>query len=78
MRRRPSRLNDLMMAVQTLLLTFGFFLLFVLMMAIGIMISGRSLRGSCGGSSCTCSADGKEPGSCEYDGPVLPTHQPNS
>jgi hypothetical protein len=71
---RPNWLNDLIMAVQTLLLTFGFFLLFVLMMAIGIMISGRSLRGSCGGSSCTCSADGKETDSCEYDGPVLPTH----
>jgi hypothetical protein len=71
---RPNWLNDLIMAVQTLLLTFGFYLLFVLMMAIGIMISGRSLRGSCGGSSCTCSADGKETGSCEYDGPVLPTH----
>jgi len=76
MDRRPSWLNDLMMAVQTLLLTFGFFLLFVLMMAIGIMISGRSLRGSCGGSSCTCAADAKEKGGCEYDGPVLPTHQP--
>jgi len=71
---RPNWLNDLMMAFQTLLLTFGFFLLFVLMMAIGIMISGRSLRGSCGGSSCTCAADGKEKGSCEYDGPTLPTH----
>ena len=78
MDRRPSRLADLIMAMQTLLLTFGFFLLFVLMMAIGVMVSGRSLRGSCGGSSCTCNNEGKDLGSCEYDGPALPTHQPNS
>ena len=65
----------LVMAVQTLLLTFGIFLLFIAMTAIGVMINGRSLRGSCGGPSCTCAADGKEPGSCDYDGPALPTHQ---
>ena len=78
MRRRPSWLNDLIMAMQTLFLTFGFFLLFVLLMAIGVMVSGRSLRGSCGGSSCTCAADGKESGPCEYEGPALPTHPSKS
>ena len=78
MRWRRIWLNDLTVAMQTLLLTFGFFLLFVLMMAIGVMVNGRSLRGSCGGSNCTCAADGKESGSCEYEGPALPTHQPNS
>ena len=74
MGRRPIRLDDLIMALQTLLLTFGFFMLFVLLMAIGVIVAGRGLRGSCGGPSYTCDAEGKDLGSCEYEGPALPTH----
>jgi hypothetical protein len=32
-----------------LLLTFGFFALAMLVMSIGVLLSGRCLRGSCGG-----------------------------
>ena len=61
--------------MQTLLLTFALFTVSVLLMTAGVLISGRSLRGSCGGPSCTCTNEGKEIGSCEYDdGPALPTH----
>jgi hypothetical protein len=59
--------------MQLLFLTFALFLIFVLAMAVGVMITGKSLRGSCGGPSCTCVNEGKEIGSCEYDGPELPT-----
>lgn len=55
------------------LLTFVFFSIAVLLMTAGVMISGRTLKGSCGGPSCTCTREGGEIGSCEYDGPALPT-----
>ena len=61
--------------MQTLLLTFGLFLVTVVLMAVGVIFSGKSLRGSCGGPSCTCAAEGKDLGSCEVDdGLALPIH----
>jgi hypothetical protein len=62
--------------METLILTFGLFVVIVLAMAVGVMLTGRSLRGSCGGPSCVCKAEGKDPGSCDFKGPALPTHQP--
>ena len=44
----------------TLLLTFAVFLVAVLAMTAGVLITGRSLKGSCGGPSCTCAADGED------------------
>jgi hypothetical protein len=44
----------------TLLLTFAVFLVAVLAMTAGVLITGRSLKGSCGGPSCTCVADGED------------------
>jgi len=63
--------------VETLALTFVLFLAVVLAMAIGVMITGRSLRGSCGGPSCTCVNEGREIGSCEVEEGVLPIHPKN-
>jgi hypothetical protein len=60
--------------METLILTFLLFAVAVLVMTAGVLISGRSLKGSCGGPSCTCNNEGKEIGSCEHDGPALPTH----
>ncbi|HSO23001.1 MAG TPA: hypothetical protein VLT81_08830 [Chondromyces sp.] len=62
--------------METLLLTVVLFIVIVAVMAVGVMLSGRSLRGSCGGPSCVCKAEGKDPGSCEFEGKPLPTHQP--
>ena len=61
----------------TLLLTFAVFLVAVLAMTAGVLITGRSLKGSCGGPSCTCAADGEDVLECEVDagnGPSLPIH----
>jgi hypothetical protein len=60
--------------MQTLLLTFAFFAISVLLMIAGVLISGRSLKGSCGGPSCKCNADGKDLGACEFEESTLPTH----
>ena len=60
--------------METLFLTFVLFAVAVLIMTAGVLISGRSIKGSCGGPSCKCNADGKDIGSCEHDGPALPTH----
>ncbi len=61
----------------TLLLTFVLFLVAVLAMAAGVIATGRSLKGSCGGPSCTCAAEGKDVMKCEEDSPSpmsLPMH----
>lgn len=61
--------------MQTLFFTFGIFLAVVFLMAIGVIFAGKSLRGSCGGPSCTCATEGKDLGSCENESvslPVLP------
>lgn len=60
-----------------LLLTFAVFLLAVLAMVAGVLATGRSLRGSCGGPSCRCTRDGEDVLSCEDerdDGLSLPIH----
>lgn len=59
--------------MQTVILTFVLFVAAVLLMTAGVLISGRSLKGSCGGPSCACTSEGKEIGSCKHDGPALPT-----
>lgn len=64
--------------MQTLLLTFALFLVIVLLMAAGVMVTGRSLRGSCGGTDCVCESEGKALGSCEFDGENLPIHPSGS
>ena len=61
----------------TLLLTFVLFFLAVLAMAVGVLITGRSIKGSCGGPSCECTAEGKDVLSCddgESNGSSLPLH----
>jgi len=58
--------------METLILTFALFAVAVLLMTAGVLISGRSLKGSCGGPSCRCTNEGREIGSCEHDGPTLP------
>jgi hypothetical protein len=60
--------------MQTLLLTFAIFTIAVLLMTAGVLISGRSLKGSCGGPSCKCNAEGEDLGSCEFKESTLPTH----
>jgi hypothetical protein len=60
--------------MQTLLLTFAFFTISVLLMTAGVLISGRSLKGSCGGPSCKCNAEGKDLGACDFEESTLPTH----
>lgn len=60
--------------MQTLLLTFAVFTIAVLLMTAGVLISGRSLKGCCGGPSCKCVSEGKDLGSCDVDSPSLPTY----
>lgn len=50
--------------MQTLILTFVVFLAAVLAMVVGVIITGRSLKGSCGGPSCKCVADGENVMEC--------------
>ena len=60
----------------TLLLTFAVFLLAVLAMVAGVLLSGRSLKGSCGGPSCSCAREGRDITTCPEDrGPSLPVVQ---
>jgi hypothetical protein len=57
----------------TLILTFAVFLLAVLAMVVGVLLSGRSLKGSCGGPSCACAREGRDVTACPEDrGPSLP------
>ncbi|MEO0814846.1 MAG: hypothetical protein AAFY60_18435 [Myxococcota bacterium] len=47
------------------MVTLGFMLVVVFAMSIGVMITGRRLKGSCGGiasGSCACKEQGIEPG----------------
>jgi hypothetical protein len=63
--------------MQTLLLTLAVFLVAVLAMVAGVLITGRSLKGSCGGPSCDCTAEGKDVLSCADEpgeGASLPLH----
>jgi hypothetical protein len=64
--------------MQTLLLTFAVFLVAVLAMVAGVLITGRSLKGSCGGPSCKCVAEGDDVLDCAVEpspnGDSLPMH----
>ena len=53
--------------MMTIVLTFVLIGLIMLAMAIGVMVSGRQLRGSCGGAGadCQCRAEGLSPESCD-------------
>jgi hypothetical protein len=62
--------------VNVLLLTVVLVALAMLAMSLGVLLSGRSLRGSCGGSDCQCRAAGKPEGSC--DRATLPASAPGS
>jgi hypothetical protein len=61
--------------METLFLTFAICTLAVLLMTAGVLVSGRSLRGSCGDPICMCNAEGEDLSSCELDDSTLPTHQ---
>ena len=61
--------------MQVFILTFVLFAAAVLLMTAGVLLSGRSLKGSCGGPSCSCVKDGKDVGSCETEEPALPILQ---
>lgn len=53
----------------TFLVTLGFFLLVVAAMAVGVMLTGRNLKGSCGGvggSACVCGPERRK--QCETKG----------
>ena len=56
------------------LITLSFMLLVVLAMSLGVMITGRRLKGSCGGlasGSCACKEQGIEPGqACANERPL--------
>ncbi|MCP4202672.1 MAG: hypothetical protein GY769_12145 [bacterium] len=51
----------------TLLLTLALVALAMLAMAVGLMMTGRRLRGSCGGADCHCLAEGADPATCERE-----------
>ena len=53
--------------MQTLVLTFVIFLAAVLAMVVGVLVTGRSLKGSCGGPSCTCAKEGRDVMECGDD-----------
>ena len=54
--------------MMTALLSFVLIALIMLAMAIGVMVTGRRLRGSCGGAAgCHCRAEGLSPEHCERD-----------
>lgn len=64
--------------MQTFVLTFVLFVVVAALMALGVMLAGRSLRGSCGGPDCVCESEGKALGSCEIEERGLPVHPFNS
>ena len=49
----------------TVLATLVVFLLMVLIMAVGVMVHGRKLKGSCGGVGGSCHCKSTEAPSCE-------------
>ena len=51
--------------MMTVVLTVVVVALIMFAMAIGVMVSGRRLRGSCGGADCHCRAEGLSPELCE-------------
>jgi uncharacterized protein len=54
--------------METFLPTFALMALMMLAMAVGVIVRGRALRGSCGGvgtDDCLCVKEGKDPGDCD-------------
>lgn len=51
--------------MQTLIATFVLFVVVMAAMAIGVMIHGRRLKGSCGGPGADCPCDDAARESCE-------------
>jgi len=67
--------------MQTLVLTFVIFLAAVLAMVAGVLITGRSLKGSCGGPSCDCAREGRDVMECADNrkgGNTLPMYSGSS
>ena len=52
----------------TLLLTVFLIGSAMFLMAVGVVITGKRLRGSCGGKGCECSENGLPPKTCHKDG----------
>ncbi|MEM6296692.1 MAG: hypothetical protein AAGA54_35825 [Myxococcota bacterium] len=63
-----------MLLASTLLITIGLTtgLVALLMtgMAVGVIVSNRSLAGSCGGTGADCLCEKKERGECPHDNPA--------
>jgi hypothetical protein len=53
--------------VPTVLLTFALFLAIVLMLVVWVQLTGRRLKGSCGGPQCHCVTEGNDLGSCDIE-----------
>jgi len=55
--------------MKTILLTFVIIGGAMLLMSIGVIFSGRRLRGSCGGNSadCSCKENGEKRGTCSEE-----------
>ena len=49
----------------TLLMTLTLVALAMLAMAVGLILAGKRLRGSCGGAECHCLAEGADPKTCD-------------
>lgn len=52
-------------------LTTGLIALLMTGMAIGVIVSNRTLAGSCGGADADCVCEKKERGECPHDDPEL-------
>ncbi|MBU0553853.1 hypothetical protein KKF91_09640 [Myxococcota bacterium] len=59
--------------MSTLLLTVALIGTIMFLMALGVIISGRVLRGSCGGpgTACQCRSEGKPLHSCDTEAPII-------
>ncbi len=57
--------------------SFGAFAMIMLAMAVGVIVSGKTLKGSCGGtgSSCAC-ADQGTPNACQTEEPTQNANTP--
>jgi hypothetical protein len=57
--------------------SFGAFAMIMLAMAVGVIVSGKTLKGSCGGtgSSCAC-ADQGTPNACQTEDSTQNTNAP--
>ena len=58
----------------TMLLSFALFGSAMLLMAVGVIVAGKRLRGSCGGvGNCECTEDGIPPESCSRSNEEQPS-----